>query len=48
MVDLDRVPREYMSIDVAVVREAVTKDGVREIPGLRIVQAEALRVRGAV
>jgi hypothetical protein len=46
VVDLDRVPREYMSLDVEVVREAITRDGVREIPGLRIFQAEALRVRG--
>jgi hypothetical protein len=48
VVDLDRVPREYMSLDVAVVREAIIRDGVREIPGLRIFQAEALRVRGAL
>jgi hypothetical protein len=34
-----------MSLDVTVVREAITRDGVREIPGLRIFQAEALRVR---
>jgi hypothetical protein len=46
VVELDRVPREYMSLDVTVVREAITRDGVREIPGLRIFQAEALRVRG--
>ena len=48
VVDLDRVPREYMSLDVTVVREAITRDGVREIRGLRIFQAEALRVRGAL
>jgi hypothetical protein len=48
VVDLDRVPREYMSLDVAVVREAIAKDGIRDIPGLRIFQAEALRVRGAL
>jgi hypothetical protein len=47
VIDLDRVPREYMSLDVAVVREAITRAGVRDIPGLRIFQAEALRVRGA-
>ncbi len=47
VVDLDRVPREYMSLDVAVVREAITKDGIRDIPGLRIFQSETLRVRGA-
>jgi hypothetical protein len=45
VVDLDRVPRDYMSLDVAVVREAITRDGVREITGLRIFQTEALRVR---
>jgi hypothetical protein len=48
VVDLDQVPRAYMSLDVAVVREAITRDGVRKIPGLRIFQAEALRVRGAL
>jgi hypothetical protein len=47
VIDLDRVPREYMSLDVEVVREAITKHGVREIPGLRIFQSENLRVRGA-
>ena len=47
VVDLDQVPREYMSLDVEVVREAITKDGVREIPGLRICQAESLRIKGA-
>ena len=46
VVDLDRVPREYMSLDVEVVRETIARDGVREIPGLRIFQAESLRVRG--
>jgi hypothetical protein len=47
VVELDLVPREYMSLDVTVVREAITRDEVREIPGLRIFQAEALRVRSA-
>jgi hypothetical protein len=47
VIDLDQVPREYLSLDVAVVREAITRAGVRDIPGLRIFQAEALRVRGA-
>jgi len=47
VVDLDQVPRDYMSLDVEVVREAITKDGVREIPGLRIYQSETLHVRGA-
>ena len=47
VVDLDQVPREYMSLDTDVVREAITKDAVRQIPGLRIHQAETLHVRGA-
>jgi hypothetical protein len=46
VVDLDRVPREYMSLDTEVVREAINRDKVREIPGLRIFETEALRVRG--
>jgi hypothetical protein len=48
VVDLDQVPRDYLSLDVAVVRQAITRDGVRKIPGLRIFRAEALRVRGAL
>jgi hypothetical protein len=47
VVELDAVPREYMSLDVDVLREAINKDAVREIPGLRIYQAETLHVRGA-
>jgi len=47
VVDLDQVPRDYMSLDTDVVREAITKDAVRDIPGLRIYQAETLHVRGA-
>ena len=47
MVDLDQVPREYMSLDTDVVREAINKDAVRDIPGLRVYQAETLHVRGA-
>jgi hypothetical protein len=47
VVDLDAVPRDYMSLDVDVVREAITRDAVREIPGLRIYQSETLHVRGA-
>jgi hypothetical protein len=48
VVDLDQVPRDYLSLDIAVVRQAITRDGVRKIPGLRIFRAEALRVRGAL
>jgi hypothetical protein len=47
VVDLDAVPRDYMSLDVDVVREAINKDAVRDIPGLRIYQSETLHVRGA-
>jgi hypothetical protein len=47
VVALDEVPRDYMSLDVDVVKEAITKDAVREIPGLRIYQTETLHVRGA-
>jgi hypothetical protein len=47
VVDIDQVPRTYMSLDVPVVREAITRDGVRNIPGLRIFQTEVLRVRSA-
>jgi hypothetical protein len=46
VVDLDRVPREYLSLDTEVVREAINRDKVREIPGLRIFETEALRIRG--
>ena len=45
IVDLDQIPREYMSLDVPVVREALTQDGIRHIPGLRIFPTEGLRVR---
>jgi hypothetical protein len=47
VVDLDQVPREYMSLDVEVVRNAISRDGVRQIAGLRIYQNETLHVRGA-
>lgn len=46
VVDPDAVPREYLVVDMAKVRAAV-KDGVREIPGVRIEQVESLAVRGA-
>jgi hypothetical protein len=47
VVDLDQVPREYMSLDVEVVRNAISRDGVRQISGLTIYQNEMLHVRGA-
>jgi hypothetical protein len=46
VIDLDLVPREYMSLDTEVVREAINRDKVREIRGLRIFETETLRVRG--
>ncbi len=47
VVDLDQVPRLYLSLDTEAVRTAITKKGVRDIPGLKIFQSESLRVRGA-
>jgi hypothetical protein len=47
VVDLARVPRRYLSLDTERVRNAITKEGVRDIPGLRVVEREELRVRGA-
>jgi len=47
VIDLDRVPRIYLSLDTEAVRAAITKQGVREISGLKIFQSESLRVRGA-
>jgi hypothetical protein len=47
VVDLDRVPRTYLSLDTEAVRAAITKKGVRDIAGLKIFQSESLRVRGA-
>lgn len=45
VVDLDQIAREYMNLDVHVVREAITQDRIRNIPGLKIFQAEGSRVR---
>jgi hypothetical protein len=47
VIDLDRVPRTYLSLDTEAVRAAITKEGVRDIAGLKIFQSESLRVRGA-
>lgn len=46
IVDLDAVPREYMSLDYPGVRDAINRDGVREIPGLKIRAVEHLVVKG--
>ena len=45
--DPRKVPRRYLSLNAEMVRAAITKDGVRDIPGLSIFQTENLRVRGA-
>ena len=39
------IPREYMAPDMKKIREAVTKDSVREITGVRIFPKESLSVR---
>ena len=46
--DLAQVPRTYLALDAEKVRGAISKQEVREIPGLRIFQNESLRVRGGV
>jgi hypothetical protein len=46
IVDLDAVPRCYLAVNSETIRTAITRDGVRDIPGLRIFQSEHLRVRG--
>ncbi len=48
VIDLTQVPRIYLSLNAEVVRNAITKAKIREIPGLKIFQNESLRVRGAV
>lgn len=48
VVSLDAVPRCYLALNSETIRAAITKDGVRDIPGLRIFQSEHLRVRGTV
>lgn len=42
---LDDVPREFLTVNDALVEERIAA-GVREIPGLRIFEREALTVRG--
>jgi len=43
IVDLDKVPREYLVLDNVAVNKAI-RNGVREIDGLNILQVEGLRV----
>ena len=47
VIDLGQVPREYVSLDVGAVKDAINKDGIRNISGLRIFRSESLRIRGA-
>lgn len=44
LVDLSQVPRDYLCLDEARVREAI-KAGVRDIPGLRIYEDKTLAIR---
>ena len=44
VVDMAKVPREYLEINSGTVRQAI-KDEVREIPGLRIYQEAGVSVR---
>ena len=44
--DAALVPREYLIVDEKQIRQAV-RDGVREIPGVRIEQVDELAVRAA-
>lgn len=44
VVDADGVPREYLEINTVAVNEAI-REGVRDIPGLRIYQKELVSVR---
>lgn len=43
--DIDKVPREYLILDSGAVMRAV-REGVREIPGIRIYQKETVKVGG--
>lgn len=47
IIDLDQVPRKYVSLDVGAVKDAINKDRIRNISGLRIFRTEMLRIRGA-
>jgi hypothetical protein len=46
VVDLNEVPRRYLILNAEAVRASITKEGVRDIPGLKIFPTESLRVRG--
>lgn len=42
--NIDKVPREYLALDSGAVMRAV-REGIREIPGIRIYQKETVKVR---
>ncbi len=44
IVNAGDVPREFLAVDEKLIRQAV-RDGVRQIPGVRIFQGEQVRVR---
>jgi hypothetical protein len=46
VLNLREVPRHYLTLNAETVRTAITRDGIRDIPGLKIFQSESLRVRG--
>jgi hypothetical protein len=45
VIDINQVPREYLTIDHKKVMEAITKQQITEIPGLNIFQAKSLAVK---
>ena len=46
IIDLSQVPPKYVTLNVGAVKHAINRDGVRDIPGLRVFRAESLRIRG--
>lgn len=43
--DINKVPRKYLTLDTVEVMQAI-RQGIREIPGLRIYQKESVKVGG--
>jgi hypothetical protein len=46
VIDVNEVPRCYLSLNTEKIRAAILKEGIRDIPGMKIFQHEELRVRG--
>ncbi len=42
IINRDDIPREYLKVDEVSIRQAITKNGVREIPGVEIKQEEEI------